>query len=97
MKVSKATAIENERGRIDLYTNSGFRDSDNGGIRYWESLDVTAVSRDGCEVTVCCIEFEPETGFVLKVFGPVGINPVFEMPVSFNETCRKNFREVTLG
>ena len=97
MKVSKATAIENERGRIDLYTNSGFREPSEGVIIRWESLDVTAVSRDGCEVTVCSVEFESDTGFVLKVFGPTGIDPVFEMPVSFNEICRKKYHEVTLG
>ena len=97
MKVSKATAIETESGRIDLYTNAGIRDSADGELNFWQSLDITAVSRDGREMTVCCVEFDSETGYVLKVFGPTGIDPVFQMPISFDEICRKKYHEVTLG
>ena len=92
MKISKATAFETREGRVELYSNSYVNEND----QICQLLDVMAINNAGRDMLVCSIEYNSDSGLSLKVFGPTGIEPVFEMPISFSDISPKKFREVTL-
>ena len=85
MKISKATAFETENGNIELYTSSGKYIDPDGEEQPWETLDIVLVTADGVDETLCCLEYNSDSGLTLKVFDPDKTDPVLDLPIDFSK------------